>query len=180
MILNLLLGPLINLVKEALKDVPLQRALTLNLRDLPNHRNKLPIDLLLIHRIPLPQIHLGALKHHLDPPLALRVLPPIILVEDPPLLGRTHRQGGIHAPRTLVIEDIRADLPDLLRRAGKVEEVVLDLEVLAEGDEDGFGEGVGLDGLVPGWVGLWDVEHVHGEGDGEIEGVVCSFVDHDQ
>lgn len=47
-------------------------------------------------------------------------------------------------------------------------------------DEDEFGEGVEPDGLISGWVGLWVVEHVHGEGDREVEGVVCDSVDHDQ
>ncbi len=55
----------------------------------------------------------------------------------------------------------------------------MDLEALAERDEDGFSEGIGLDGLGPRGVGLWDVEYVHGKGDREVEGVVCDFVDHD-
>ncbi len=56
----------------------------------------------------------------------------------------------------------------------------MDLEVLAKGDEDGFGEGVGLDGLGTGGVGLGDVGHVHDEGDGEVEGVVRCFVDYNE
>ncbi len=44
----------------------------------------------------------------------------------------------------------------------------------------GLARGVELDGLVPGGVGLWGVGHVHGKGDGEVEGVVCGFVDHDK
>ncbi len=134
------------------------------------------MNLLLIHPIPLAQIHLETLKHHLQPPLALGILPPIILIEDLPLLGRAHRRRGVHTPRALVIEDVRADFPDLLRHAGKVEKVILDLEVPTEGDEDGFGEGVGLNGLRPGGVGLGDVGHVHGESDREVEGVVRGFV----
>ncbi len=47
-------------------------------------------------------------------------------------------------------------------------------------DEDGFGEGVGLDSLRPEGVGLGDLGHVHGEGDGKVERVVCGFVYHDK
>ncbi len=56
----------------------------------------------------------------------------------------------------------------------------MNLEVLAEGDEDRFGEDVGLDGLGTGGVGLGDVGHVHGEGDGKVEGVVRGFVDYNE
>jgi hypothetical protein len=43
---------------------------------------------------------------------------------------------GVDAPRTLVVHDVGADLADLFWRSGKVEVVVLDLEVLAEREED--------------------------------------------
>ena len=46
------------------------------------------------------------------------------------------RECGVDAPRTLVVHDVRADLSYLFWRSGKVEVVVLDLEVLAEREED--------------------------------------------
>jgi hypothetical protein len=42
----------------------------------------------------------------------------------------------VDAPGALVVQDVRADLANLLGGAGKVEVVVLDLEVLAEREED--------------------------------------------
>jgi hypothetical protein len=46
------------------------------------------------------------------------------------------RKGGVDAPRTLVVHNIRADFANLFGRAGKVQVVVLDLEVFSEGQED--------------------------------------------
>jgi len=46
------------------------------------------------------------------------------------------RECGVDAPRTLVVHDVSANLTDLFWRSGKVKVVVLDLEVLAEREED--------------------------------------------
>ena len=72
----------------------------------------------------------------LDPCLRLCVLAAIVGVEDRALGGARVREGRVDAPRALVVQDVRADLADLLGRARKVEVVVLDLEVLAERQED--------------------------------------------
>ena len=46
------------------------------------------------------------------------------------------RKGSVDAPRTLVVHNVRADLANLFRGAGKVQVVVLDLEVFSEGQKD--------------------------------------------
>jgi hypothetical protein len=46
------------------------------------------------------------------------------------------RECRVDAPRTLVVHDVSPNLTDLFRRSGKVKVVVLDLEVLAEREED--------------------------------------------
>ncbi len=79
-----------------------------------------------------------------------------------------------------VIKDVCVDFPNLLGHAGKVKKVVLNLEVLTKRDEDGFGESVGLDGLGLRGVGLEDMGYVHSEGNREVEGLVCSFVNHNK
>ena len=45
-------------------------------------------------------------------------------------------EGSVDAPRTLVVNDVRADLANLLWCPRKVEVVVLDLEVLPERQKD--------------------------------------------
>jgi hypothetical protein len=46
------------------------------------------------------------------------------------------RECGVDAPRTLVVHDVSANLTDLFWCSCIVKVVVLDLEVLAERDED--------------------------------------------
>ena len=86
------------------------------------------------------------------------------------------REGRVDAPRALVVHDVRANLADLLRRPGVVEEVILDLEVLAERDEDVQRN------LVEVWICLvlllgGEAAEEQCESDGEIEGVVSRLVD---
>jgi len=52
------------------------------------------------------------------------------------LRGRGVHKGDVDAPRALVIDDVRANFPDLLRGAAIVEKVALDLEIFPERDED--------------------------------------------
>lgn len=56
------------------------------------------------------------------------------------LLGRRKLERRVDVPRALVVQDVSPDLANVLGEAVAVEVVVLDLEVLAEGDEDGEGE----------------------------------------
>ena len=88
------------------------------------------------------------------------------------------REGRVDAPRALVVQDVRADLADLLRRARKVEVVVLDLEVLAERQEDVQRELVVVRIRL---VLLLDGEAAEEqrEGDGEVERVYRGLVEDD-
>src|ERR1700722_922814 len=99
-----------------------------------NERRNLRICRLLVLCIPLP--HPELLIHRLNLRLLLRVLSSVIFVEDLALRGRGVRKSDVDAPLALVIDDVRADLPDLLWGATIVEKVVLDLEVFPERDED--------------------------------------------
>lgn len=81
-------------------------------------------------------------------------------------------QGGVDDPAALVVEDVRPDLAQRLWVGVAVEEVVLDLEVLAHRDEDLFGVLVGCF--------LGDAGHLHGQGDGKVEGVEGRLVDDDE
>ncbi len=81
-------------------------------------------------------------------------------------------QRLVDDPRALVILDIGAYFPNRLRGAVGIEIVVLDLEILTEGNENVFA------GLEIG--GSGELEVVEGEGDGEVEGVVGCFVDDDE
>lgn len=64
-------------------------------------------------------------------------------VQDRTLLRSDVGQGGVDDPAALVVEDVRPDLAQRLWVGVAVEEVVLDLEVLAHRDEDLFGVLVG-------------------------------------
>ena len=72
----------------------------------------------------------------LDACLCLRVLPPVVGIQDRTLGGIGTREGRVDAPRALVVHDVCTDLANLLWRPRIVEVVVLDLEVLAERDEN--------------------------------------------
>lgn len=100
------------------------------------------------------------------------VLLAVVVLEDLALLGGDDLEGLVDEPGALVVLDVGADLANVLGQAEVVEVVVLDLEVLAEGDEDVL---CGLEVL---WGG--DVEVVEGEGDGEVEGVEGGLVDDDE
>ena len=59
-------------------------------------------------------------------------------IQDFTLLGIALCQRGIHTPTALVIQDIRADFPNLFRSARKIQPIVLDLEVLSQREQDGL------------------------------------------
>ena len=81
-------------------------------------------------------------------------------------------ERDVDEPATLVVEDVGSDLSDEFRSTVAVEEVVLDLEVLAEREEDVER------GLVR--VRVRDAREVHRERDGEVERVEGRLVDNDQ
>lgn len=88
------------------------------------------------------------------------------------MFSRSILECNINQPTTLVVQDVGTDLANLFRSTVTIEVVVLDLEVFSHRDEDveGFLEGRGRS----------HTGHVEGEGDGEVEGVVCSLVDDDE
>lgn len=93
-------------------------------------------------------------------------------IEDLALLVRSLCQRLVDQPTALVVQDVGPDLANLFRRAVAIEVVVLDLEVLAHGDED-----------VERFLerrGGGDAGHVEREGDGEVERVVGGLVDDDE
>lgn len=82
-------------------------------------------------------------------------------VEHLALFRRRDPERDVDEPSALVVEDVGADLADQLGGAVAVEVVVLDLEVLAEREEDVERR------LVRGRVG--DAREVHRKRDGEVE-----------
>lgn len=162
-----LFTPPINLLQETLKHIPLQPLTLIHLCD---HRPDPAHDILLVVQIHLLELQL--LEDALDFGLHILVLAAVAVVEQFPLLGVRALEGLVDDPAALVVHDIGADLADDLGGAVSVEVVVLDLEVLAQGDED--------------VVGLLEVprrgegEVVQGEGDGEVEAIVRGLVDDDE
>ena len=63
----------------------------------------------------------------------------VVGVEDLALLGGSLVEGLVYQPRALVVLDVGADLANDLGEAEAVQVVVLDLEVLAQGQEDLLG-----------------------------------------
>lgn len=94
----------------------------------------------------------------LDAGFAGTVLSTIVFIEDLTLFGGSVSKGGVDVPRTLVVlqyrvricldlcsegfayEDVSTNLTNVLGLAVAVEVVILNLEVLAEGEEDFEGE----------------------------------------
>ena len=170
-----LLAPLINLAQEAEEHLSLQP--TFNLNNLPNLRVQLAHNALFVLRVHFANPEL--LKQRLDLLLLLRVLPPIILIKHLTLFRRRELDGGVYDPRTLVVDDVGPDFADLLWRAGKVEEVVLDLEVLAEREKDRACKVVRFDRAR--WVRgdgvrLGDLRCEHRTRHGQVEGIVGCLV----
>lgn len=106
--------PLINLIQEALENLPLQPLLRTLLRDSLNQPDDLLVRLLFILRKLLPNPDL--LIHILHLRLRLGVLPPVVRVQDSALRRRGVREGDVDAPRALVVDDVRADLAEGLGR----------------------------------------------------------------
>jgi len=162
-----LFAPLVDLPEELRVD------LLLHARRLVNGSNLLPQlghARLLVLLVVLLEVEL--IEQLLDLGLALLVLLAVVLLEELALLGCHLLQRLVDQPRALVVLDVCADLAKGLRVGEVVQVVVLHLEVLAHGDEDV------LCLLEVGGRGLAGVEH--GEGNGEVEAVVCGLVDDDE
>jgi len=91
------------------------------------------------------------------------------VLENFSLFSRSFLESDVDQPTALVVQDIGSDLSNLFRGSVTVEVIVLYLEVLSHGDEDveGFLESGRRS----------DARHVESESDGEVEGVVGSFID---
>ena len=162
-----LLGALVNLVQEGLKDLLLQSLALVRLR---NHLLDLPNTLLLILFIKLLKAKL--VVKLLDLRLSILVLLTVVLLQNLALLRCGDGQSFVYQPRTLVIHDIRADLTNVLWVAEVVQVVVLDLEVLSERNENSLAL---LQVLLS-----RNAELVKSKGNWKVKGVVCSLIDDDE
>lgn len=81
-------------------------------------------------------------------------------------------QGLVDQPRALVVLNVGTNLANEGGVTVRIQVVVLDLEVLTQGDEDV----VGLTEVLRGG----KLEVVQGKGNGEVEAVVCRLVGHDE
>lgn len=162
-----LLGSLVDLVEEHLKHALLQ---ALTLVNPFNHGANLAGPLLLKRLIALLELHV--VVQLLDDRLLGVVFLAVVVLENLALLGGGNLQRLVDQPRALVVLDVGADLANMLGQPKVVEVVVLDLEVLAEGDENVLSL---LEVL-----GRGEVELVQGQGNGQVEGVVGGLVDDDE
>lgn len=162
-----LLVPTLDLAQELLQHGPLEAlALVNGSNTRPNLLDCLRLVLLVQASNVQVEVEL------LDLGLLLRVLAAVVLLQNLALLGSDNSESLVDKPRALVVEDISSNLANVLGVAVAVEVIILDLEVLAERDKDGSSS---LQILLGGNTG-----HVHGEGDGEVEGVVGSLVNDDK
>lgn len=158
-----LFGSLIDLGQECLKDFLLQA------RGLVHGRNlgaQLADHLLLVILVQLLQLEL--VKHLLHLGLLLRVLAAVVLIQHLALLRGAAGDGLVDQPRALVVLDIGADLANDSWVTEVVQVVVLDLEVLAQRNQDV----VSLLEVLRG--GTLQVQQR--QGDGQVEAVVGGLI----
>lgn len=164
---TILLAALVDLGQERLEDLLLQALGLVHGGDLVA---QFPDTLLL--KVLIDLLELELVEDGLDLGLELAVLAAVGLVQDLALLRRAALQCLVDHPRALVVLDVGADLADDGRVAVGVEVVVLDLEVLAQRDEDV----VRLAQVVRGR----ELQVVQGQGHGQVEAVVGRLVGHDE
>jgi len=160
---NNLFGSLVDLGKESLKDFLLQ---TRRLVNCGNLGAQLTNNLLLILLVQL--LQLKFLKHLLHLGFLLRVLAAVVLIQHLTLLGGAERNCLVDQPRALVVLNIGADLSNESGVTEVVKVVILDLEVLAQRDQDI----VSLLQVL--WSGALEIHH--SQGDGKIEAVISRLV----
>lgn len=166
--LNLpLLTALVDLFQETFKHALLQPLRLVHVRNqLPN----LADSLLLVCQVDLIQLQFG--EHLFHSGLFVSVLVAVVFIEHLALLGRGALEGLVDNPGAFIILNVSANLPDRFRGAVRVEIIVLDLKVFAQGDED-------IAGLAEVAVG-GELKIVEGESDGEVEAVIGGFVGDDK
>lgn len=158
-----LFAALVNLAQERLKHLLLQSGRLINGRDLiADVRN----HLLLVVLVDVLQVELLVQSLHLG--LELSVLSAVGSVEQLALLGIAALQGLVDQPRALVVLDIGTDFANEGRVTVRIQVVVLDLEVLTQGDEDIMGDLKVL--------GSGKLEVVQRQRNGEVETVVCRLI----
>ena len=117
------------------------------------------------------------LNHILDFLLRLAVFPSIVGIQNRSLFGCSVGESSVDTPGTFVIDNVGTNFTDLFGSTAEVGPVILDLEVLAQGDEDVRRNGERIFGRVG---DRFDPRDVKGKGDGEVEGVVGGFVNDDK
>lgn len=162
-----LFAALVDLGQERLKDVLLQTCRLINGGNLvPN----IPNSLLLVFLVLVLKVEL--LVESLDLGLELSILPAVGSIEQGALLRVAVLQGLVDHPRAFVVLNVGTDLANEGGVTVRIQVVVLDLEVLTQGDEDV----VGLTEVLRGG----KLKVVQRKGNGEIEAVVCRLVGHDE
>ena len=126
--------PFVDLGQERVEHALLE---TLALVDVGDERAEILYPLILVVAVELVEFEIDVHLLHLG--LLLGVLAAVIGLENLELVWRGAHQGLVDQPRALVVLDVGADLADDLGPAEVVQVVVLDLEVLAQRDEDLLG-----------------------------------------
>jgi hypothetical protein len=158
-----LFGALVDLGQERLKDLLLQAS---GLVHSGNLGAQLSDNLLLIVLVQL--LQLKVVEDLLDLGLLLLVLAAVGGVQHRTLLGGGTSNGLVDQPGALVVLNVGADLANDCGVTEVVQVVILDLEVLAQRDQD----------IVSLLQGLWgsDLQIQQGKGDGQVEAVVGRLV----
>ncbi|KAH3662392.1 hypothetical protein OGAPHI_005644 [Ogataea philodendri] len=156
-----------DLVKESGQNLSLEPSGLVDLGDLGTQFSG---DLLLVLLVQL--VDLELVEELLALGLLGCVFAAIVLVQQSSLLWGADLEGRVDHPRTLVVQNVGSNLTNVLWFSKTVEIVVLDLEVLTQWDQNV----VGL--LEVSIVG--NTSHIHGKSHGQVERVVCSFVDDDE
>lgn len=162
-----LFGALVDLAKESLKDFLLQ---TLRLINGSNLLTELGNNLLLVLLVYLLQLKL--VEEGFDLGLLGSVLAAIRSIQELALLGSAALDGLVNEPRALVVLNIGTDLANDRWVTEVVEVVILDLEVLAQRNED-------VVGLLEVFLGSQLKVH-KGQSDRQVEAVVSCLVGDDE
>ena len=162
-----LFASLVDLVEELLKYSLLETLALVNVVD-----ELLDLIAALLLELLIALLQLQVVVELLDDCLLLVVLLAVVLLEDLALLRSGDGQGLVNQPRALVVLDVGTNLADVLGQTEVVEVVVLDLKVLAQGDQN-------ILGLLE-VLGSGEVKLVESQGDREVKGVVGGLVDDDE
>jgi hypothetical protein len=162
-----LLASLVNLAEELFKDGLLEALALVNLCNVLFD----VADLLFLVGV-VDLVELQVVEQSLDLCLIVLVLSSIVLGEHDALVLCGALQSLVDQPTALVVLNVGANLAQCLGVGVVVEVVVLNLEVLAHGDENVVGL---LEVLLGG-----HASEVQGQGYRKVEGIVCSLVDDDK